>query len=64
MKAEFVLTLFDDEETLKKMETLSRLETMFDDGRNRLPPEYYWFADEVPLGSRVKVTLEVLSSGE
>lgn len=61
MKTEFVLTLFDDSITRRKLEALSKLEAMFDDGRNRLPPEYYFFSDEIPMGSKVKVTLELIT---
>ena len=60
MKAEFQMTLFDDEQTRKKLTILNTLETMFDDERNILPPEYFYFSDELPLGSRVRITFEVV----
>ena len=60
MKAEFEITLFNDEETRKKLNILNRLETMFDDERNTLPPEYFYFSDELPLGSKVRITFEVI----
>jgi len=39
---------------------LNTLETMFDDERNILPPEYFYFSDELPLGSKVRITFEVV----
>lgn len=59
-KTEFVLTLYNDASVLKKLTMLSRLEAMFDDSRNILPDEYYWFEDFVPLGGKVKVTMEFI----
>jgi hypothetical protein len=59
-KASFEMTLFDDETTTKKLSLLNTLETMFDDARNILPQEYYWFSDNVPLGTTIRVTLEEL----
>ena len=60
MKTTFDQTLFDDAETHKKLTLLSPLEAMFDDVRNVFPPEYYWFSDELPVGSKVRVTFEVI----
>ena len=60
MKTTFDMTLFDDEKTLKKLTVLNTLETMFDDERNVLPPEYFYFSDNLPLGSRVRITFEVI----
>lgn len=60
MKTEFTLTLFDDEYVRKKLDFLSRLEAMFDDDRNPLPDDYYYFSDGVPFGATIKVTLEDL----
>lgn len=60
MKAEFEMTLFDDEETAKKLPMLNRLETLFDHSKNNLPEDYYWFSDNLPVGSRVKITFEVI----
>lgn len=62
MKTEFILTLFDDAVTRHKLEAMSKLEVMLDDNRNVLPPAYYRFTDEVPMGSTIKVTLELVSS--
>jgi len=60
MKTTFDLTLFDDEDTRKKGRLLNRLELMFDDVRNPLPDEYYKFVTEIPFGSKVRVTFEVI----
>ena len=60
MKTTFDLTLFDDEKTRKKGRLLNRLDLMFDDVRNPLPDEYYKFATEIPFGSKVRVTFEVI----
>lgn len=60
MKAIIDMTLFDDEKTRKKLTILNTLETMFDDERNILPPEYFYFSDELPLGSKVRITFEVV----
>jgi hypothetical protein len=60
MKAEFPLTLFDDDRTKRKLGSMSKLEVMFDDARNTLPPEFFWFSDEVPMGSTIMVTLELV----
>ena len=45
MKAEFEMTLFDDEETAKKLTILNRLETLFDHTKNNLPEDYFWLSD-------------------
>ena len=60
MKAEFQLVLYDDEKTRRKLKMMGTLEAAFDDERNSLPDEYYWFSDHMPLGSRIRVTLELL----
>ncbi len=60
---EFELTLFDDTETRQKLGVLSRFEAMFDDSRNELPPEYYKLTDELPFGSTIRVTMEVIKQG-
>jgi hypothetical protein len=59
-KAEFELTFFDDVHFKRKLGALSKIEAAFDDNRNKLPPEYYWFSDEVPLGSKVNITFELI----
>ena len=60
MKTKFEMTLFDDEETAKKLTMLNRLEVLFDHSKNTLPEDYFWFSDNLPLGSRVKITFEVM----
>lgn len=60
MKTEFEMTLWDDEETAKKSSVLSPLEILFDHSKNRLPAEYFWFSDALPLGTRVKITFEMI----
>ena len=60
MKTEFEMTLFEDDETHKKLTLLSPLETMFDHSKNILPLDYYWFSDKLPVGSRVKITFEIV----
>lgn len=60
MKTEFEMMLFDDEETVRKLPMLNRLEVLFDHSKNILPEDYFWFSDNLPLGSRVKVTFEVI----
>jgi len=62
MKATFEMTLWDDEETAKDLTVLNRLEALFDHSKNSLPEEYYWFSDDLPVGSRVRITFEVLES--
>ena len=59
-KTSFEMTLFDDEYVKKKLTMLGTLEAMFDDARNEFPQEYYWFSDKIPLGTRIRVTLEEL----
>tara|TARA_R110002126_G_scaffold112184_2_gene250356 strand:- start:330 stop:497 length:168 start_codon:yes stop_codon:yes gene_type:complete len=54
------MTLFEDDETHKKLTLLSPLETMFDHSKNILPLDYYWFSDKLPVGSRVKITFEIV----
>ena len=61
MKSEFLLTLFDDEWVRHKAKALNCLELMFDDHRNQLPDSYYYFSDEIPLGTTIRVTMEVVS---
>ena len=64
MKTEFEMTLWDDEETAKKSALLNRLETLFDHSKNTLSKDYFWFSDNLPLGSRVKITFEVVGVEE
>jgi len=60
MKTEFEMTLWDDAVTAKNLTILNRLEALFDHSKNVLPDEYYWFSDNLPVGSRVKITFEVI----
>jgi hypothetical protein len=60
MKTEFEMTLWDDEETEKNLTILNRLEALFDHSKNTLPKDYFWFSDNLPVGSRVKITFEVI----
>lgn len=60
-RVEFEMTLYNDAETIKKLTLLNCLETMFDDHRNILPPEYYHFSDGLPLGTRIKFTMEIVN---
>ena len=59
-KAEFELTLYDNEKNIEKFNTMSKLEIMFDDEDNPLPPEYFFFSDYIPWGSKMKVTFELV----
>ena len=60
MKAEFSLTLFDNDRVRKKLESMSPIEAMFDDEDNVLPEEYYFFSDDFPIGRTMKITFELL----
>lgn len=60
MKTTFEMTLWDDEQTRKNLTVLNRLEALFDHSGNTLPDEYYYFSDELPVGSRVRITFEVI----
>lgn len=65
MKTEFELCLFKTPHNEYKSEVLSAFELMWDDQDNPLPSEWYnfWNGDagkEIPWGTKVKVTLEVL----
>jgi hypothetical protein len=60
MKTEFEMTLWEDAETAKNLTILNRLEALFDHSKNTLPKDYYWFSDNLPVGSRVKITFEVI----
>ena len=63
MRTEFELDLYDDDETKHKLDFLGTLEAAFDDKRNNLPASYYWFAEKIPLGSRIRVIFEMISNG-
>jgi hypothetical protein len=36
------------------------MELMFDDERNPQPAEYYYIADSLPFGKKIRVTVEVI----
>lgn len=57
---QFELTLHDDQETKEKMQFLSALETALDHSRNVVPEEFLSFSDTMPLGSKVRITLELV----
>ena len=60
MKAEVIWTLFDDDIVKEKLEIMNTLETMWDDERNHIPDDLNFFVEELPLGSRVKITFELV----
>lgn len=60
MKTSFELTLWDDEETHKNLTLLNTLEALFDHSRNNLPEDYFYFSDNLPIGSKVRITFEVI----
>lgn len=53
-------TLFDDDTSKEKLEILNTLETMWDDERNERSDELNFFVEELPLGSKVRITFELL----
>ena len=59
-KAVLEWTLFDDDISKEKLEILNTLETMWDDERNERPDELNFFVEELPLGSKVRITFELL----
>lgn len=59
MKCEFDLTLFDDASVHEKVTVMNKLEAMFDDARNVLPENYFYFSDEIDFGTTIHVTFEV-----
>jgi hypothetical protein len=60
-KLEFEATLFDDESTREKLNSMSTLEAMLDDERNELPQFWNHFMEFEPgLGGRVRITIEVI----
>lgn len=58
MKTTFELTLYEDMKFQEEM--LNRLEIAFDDPRNILPDDYFYFSDNLPYGSKVRITFEVI----
>lgn len=57
---QFEVTLHDDQETKEKMQFLSALETALDHSKNIIPDEFLSFTDTMPLGSKVRITLELV----
>ena len=60
MKAEVIWTLFDDDIIKEKLEIMNTLETMWDDERNTIPDDLNFFVEKLPLGSKVKITFELV----
>ena len=60
-KLEFEATLFDDESSRKRLNSMSTLEAMLDDSRNELPKFWNHFMEFQPgLGGTVRITIEVI----
>ncbi len=62
LACEFVLDYFDDESFTSKLDVLSKIEAAFDDARNELPTLWYYFSDIIPVGKKVKITIELTGS--
>ena len=60
MKAEVIWTLFDDDIVKEKLEIMNTLETMWDDERNKISDDLIFFVEDLPLGSKVKITFELV----
>lgn len=60
-KTSFILTMFDDDETKEASLWMNDISVMFNHSKNVLPDEYYQMQDGFPLGSKVKVTFEILN---
>jgi hypothetical protein len=60
-KISFILTLWNDTETEKKLPFLSKLETMFDHSKNDLPEDWNLFTKNIPYNSKLKITLEFVN---
>lgn len=58
-KCSFEMTLFDDESVRKKLEVMDQWDAMIDDERNECEGVDE-FVETIPLGSVVKVTLEIV----
>lgn len=58
----FDVVLHDDEETQEKIQFLSRLETALDHSKNlnEIPDEFLEFTDSIPIGSKVRITVEIV----
>ena len=62
--ASFELLLPDTPKTVALLEILSPLEAMFNAEENTLPPEYFAYTADVPLGTIIKVSFEVVRWGK
>jgi hypothetical protein len=60
MKTTFYLRLPDDDITKQNLLSMGTLEAALDHPDNTLPPEYFFFADKLPVGATVLVTLELV----
>lgn len=60
MKQEVILRTFDDERFERKLDIMSPLEAAFDDMRNEIPEAFLDLIQEMPLGVRFRLTIEVL----
>jgi hypothetical protein len=60
-KTSFTLTMFDDDETKEASLWMNDISVMFNHSKNILPDEYYQMQDGFPIGSKVKVTFEILN---
>jgi hypothetical protein len=60
MKIEYIVELFDSENLERNLRCMSKLEHMLDDKRNPPPPELFTFSDDLPIGGKIKVTLEIV----
>lgn len=58
MRTEFTLYLNPDQSD--KLGLLNKLEVAFDDVRNELPESYFDLVQDVPFGSTIKITMEVI----
>lgn len=56
----FQMTLFDDDAVREKLTVMSKMDVMFDDSRNNDPDEYYELINNLPLGSSIRITVEVV----
>lgn len=64
MKTTFYLRLPDDDITKQNLLSMGTLEAALDHPDNTLPPEYFFFADKLPVGATVLVTLELVRPNE
>jgi hypothetical protein len=61
MKTSFDMKLFDDESTREKLTVMTRLEAVFDDGRNIVPEAYWTLMSGLQPGEVIRITVEKLS---